>query len=490
VEPAVAIRPKRSRVSQYFSLGLDQPSLDFVDVDIVGDVSVFIDPRALRLLHSPWGNECVSLIQNFFQTVLQAIQDDRDADAQRLLRVLREPNETHLGFSRDRARGRALGKESARDVWRTLSRSEAARSGLLEDLEDTILMVEGIAADIVSDITCNIIRAPLIEYTNHACATYGIPMREEVDSGPLWDPGERNWYSEFRSLPVVSGKKLLLVPKVIIRRKMDYDPDEYYRHYLLEELKEIELNSNSELVQLLKDGRRRVTKKDLEKKYGRGKAVIVRETLRHPEVLRRYRADKRRAVRPPLTHTQIADAEGTALPDWDHLLQDLESVRPGNADAHRYEKAIQALLIALFYPALANPESQVEIHEGRKRIDITFTNVATQGFFSWVAAHYAAGQVFVECKNYGGEIGNPELDQLAGRFSPSRGQVGLLVCREFKDKGLFLKRCRDTALDQRGYIIALDDDDLSELMKERRDDDAPDATGFGLLMKRFKKLVR
>lgn len=78
------------------------------------------------------------------------------------MRVLREPNETHLGLSAGRSKGRALGTELARDVWKALSQSEAAKSGLLRDLEDTILMVEGISVDIVSDMTTNIIRGPLI----------------------------------------------------------------------------------------------------------------------------------------------------------------------------------------------------------------------------------------------------------------------------------------------------------------------------------------
>jgi hypothetical protein len=79
-----------------------------------------------------------------------------------LLRALREPNETHLGLSKGRSRGHALGNESAHDVWSALSRSEAAKSGLLKDLEDTVLMIEGISVDIVSDMTTNIIRGPLI----------------------------------------------------------------------------------------------------------------------------------------------------------------------------------------------------------------------------------------------------------------------------------------------------------------------------------------
>lgn len=94
------------RVSEVFKLGRTQPTLDFVDVNVRGDVPVFVDPRALRLLHSAWADECVSLVQNFFQTVLEAIRAGDDDAARNLLGVLREPNETHLGLSRGRARGR------------------------------------------------------------------------------------------------------------------------------------------------------------------------------------------------------------------------------------------------------------------------------------------------------------------------------------------------------------------------------------------------
>lgn len=475
------------RVSESFGLGRTQPTLDFVDVDVAGDLPVFVDPRALRLLPNEWGAECVSLIQNFFRTVLTAISERRDDDAQILLRSLREPNETHLGLSRGRARGRALGWESARDVWEALSRSQAVRSGLLEDLEDTILMVEGIAADIVSDIATNIIREPLIRYTQEVCVTYNIPLTPGVDSGPLWSPDRSEWQSEFVSLPVANGNKLLLVPKALVRRRMDYDADEYYRHYLLEYLQEQELSANTELVQLLKNGGRRVTKKALEEKYGRGKATIVRETLRHPEILDRYRADKRRVIRPPLEHGELAEEENTQPPDWAALLQAVREVPRGRDDADRFHSAVEKLLAALCYPSLVNPQSEFPIHEGRKRIDITLTNVATVGFFCWLAQHYAAPHVFVECKNYTGDPTNPELDQLAGRFSPSRGQFGMLVCRTLENKDLFLTRCRDTAQDNRGFIVPLDDDDLSVLVQHRTRLDEPLA--HKLLKSRFDRLI-
>lgn len=475
------------RISEYYKVGRSQPTLDFVDVDISGDTPVFIDPRALRLLPSNWGDECVSLIQSFFRTVLTAIHESKHTEARRLLRVLREPNETHLGLSRGRARGRGLGRESARDLWKALSGSEAVKSGLLEDLEDTILMVEGISSDIISDITTNIIRKPLIEYTQNMSSYYGISLIPDVASGALWNPIRKEWFSEYVQLPLTRTGKLLLVPKVIVRAKMDYDVDEYYRHYILEHLQEFELAANTELVQLLKNGGRRVTKKDLEEKYGKGKGMVVELTRKHPEILDSYRSDKRGNYQPPLSHFELASSDGTPPPDWNEILRAVTDVPKGREHFSKYESVIEGLLTALFYPALSNPQVQVEIHEGRKRIDITYTNVATSGFFSWLGKHYSAPHVFVECKNYVGDVGNPELDQLAGRFSPSRGQFGLLVCRGFSDKELFMKRCIDTAKDNRGFIIPIDDSDLTQIMNERKNEFSEPQ--FISLKERFDRLV-
>ena len=161
---------------------------------------------------------------------------------------------------------------------------------------------------------------------------------------------------------------------------MDYDVDEYYRHYLLEHLKEVELSANSELVRLLKSGKRRVTKKDVIEKYGQGKKMIVRETLRNPQILEQYRRKKRK-TKPPLAHHELADAEGTDPPYWDSLLSNVLAIKPGTAGAKDYENAIEQVLTALFYPALTSPVSQRRLHEGRKIVDITYSNVAEKGFF-------------------------------------------------------------------------------------------------------------
>ena len=110
-----------------------------------------------------------------------------------------------------------------------------------------------------------------------------------------------------------------------------------------------------------------------------------------------------------------------------------------------------------------------QIHSGRKRIDVTFDNGATGGFFSALAnqSRIPCRYVFGECKNYGRDVGNPEVDQLSGRFSINSGQFGLLLCRSVENMDLLLERCRDTLRDGRGLIIPLVDDDLVDGLRER-----------------------
>ncbi len=471
------------RVTAHFGLAKTQPEVDFVDVDLATDVRIFVDPRALRRFNTPWGQECVALIQDFFRRVLRSIHEGDDETAVGLLRMLREPNETHLGFSTGQARGRGLGSQSARDVGNALKDSEAAKSGLLQDLEDTVLMVPGVASDIVSDIATNVIRQPLIRYTQEASEWYGIPVTSGVASGPMWDPQAEEWFEDYVDLPIVDNRRLLLVPKSIVRRRMDFDVGEYYRHFILPALQARELEATTELVRLV--GKvPHVTKSDLIKKYGQGKQVAIDFTLETPELLETYRASKAGRITPPLNHEGVAAYVGVDTPDWDTLLQAVTSLPPGPECSDRYHRSVEALLTAVFYPALSFPRIEERLHSGRKRIDISYANIAEQGFFRWLGNNYPSQHVFIECKNYSADPANPEVDQLAGRFSPNRGQFGILAVRTVENRELLQSRLRDTASDDRGFIIFLDDDDLRQLVEARKRDET-----FGFLKEKFDHLI-
>jgi hypothetical protein len=478
-------------ISKYFKLGRNQATLDFLDVHVDRDIPVFVDPAALRALRTDWGHHCVSLLQSYFDTVLSAIRDENHDRAKQLLACLSERNEFHIGYSKGKSRGHALGPVSAQKIWKSLIKSKAVTTGILRDLEDTILFVDGLGPDMLSDAVCNIIRGPLIQYTQQSCLYYGIPLTKGVDSGPVWNPQKEEWQHSLIELPLTNKGTLILIPKVVARIKQTYGAQEYYRHFLMPVLQQHHKDINSSLVHVLKGkknkGQRLVFKKDLYEKYGADKLASARLTIDHPGALTNYRETKSNVPSHPIDHIAFAELENVPPPNFSALLNDVISIKPGRDQATAYEGAIEKLISALLYPSLAFPVKQQKIHNGRKRIDITYVNDAKEGFFNWLSRNYSASHIYIECKNYGKEVGNPEIDQLSSRFSPSRGQVGLLVVRSVEDKKLLLQRCKDTAVDMRGFILVLDDEDLQELIRHRGSLIFGD--GDNLLFKQFRALI-
>jgi len=157
------------KFSEFFTLNKTQAYLDFVDIPLHTDIEVFLDPVAIKSLESIWGYELSSLLQTFFEAVLSHIKNSEHDKAIELLSGLSEGNEFHLGYSKGKSQGRGFGSESAELTWKALIKSKAAKSGLLADLEDTALLIEGISTDKISDAVCNILRAPLIKYTQDMC---------------------------------------------------------------------------------------------------------------------------------------------------------------------------------------------------------------------------------------------------------------------------------------------------------------------------------
>ncbi|TGN68272.1 hypothetical protein E4L95_01940 [Paracoccus liaowanqingii] len=480
------------RVSEYYNLGRNQASLSFIDVDIKNDTKLFVNARAIRQLESDWGQHCEYLISSFFDAAIGSIKNGNDAEALEILSQLKEPNETHLGLSEGESDGRGLGPKKARHIWQSLRQSKAVKTGLLSDLEDTVLLVGGISVDILSDIVTNIIRGPLITFTQEVCEDLGIPVEEGVASGPIWNPTTKDWDEEFVNLPVADGDKLILVPKSIVRIDADYNVGKYYRSYVLEAMKRDELSRNSELVHTIKSGKKKgqrdVYKTELEKKYGsQQKAVSIKYTDEHPDVLLKYKAEHS-APTPALSHRQIAEAQGLPMPNWDQLLKAVLKCEPGRKAAYEYEDAITNLLTAVFYPVLVEPEKQSPLHGGLKRVDLRFTNYARSGFYEWLARHYSCSYVFVECKNFGEELGNPEIDQIAMRFSKDRGQFGMVVCRSVENWDKLNARCIAAAKDSHGYVIVLTDDDLKVLINECSDN-LMQTYEFPTLWRKFNQLV-
>lgn len=145
----------------------------------------------------------------------------------------------------------------------------------------------------------------------------------------------------------------------------------------------------------------------------------------------------------------------------------MQSIPSGSQYATDYHRIILGIMELIFYPHLSAPRIEQEIHDGRKRIDITFDNCAETGFFYRLLTVYRTSSMFiiVECKNYSRDIANPELDQLSDRFSPNRGCFGIATCGSIENMEVFIARCNDTAKDDGGIIIPLVDDDFVYMLE-------------------------
>ena len=214
---------------------------------------------------------------------------------------------------------------------------------------------------------------------------------------------------------------------------------------------------------MLKNGTRRVYKKDVKERHPLIKDDLAKFVTEHPEVLEQYK--KLKGAEGVLSGDHLEEGfDERALARA--LAESLSRVKTGNASASAYHKLMTGILTFIFYPDLIYPIKEREIHQGRKRVDIVFTNAARDGFFArrQISAQTRSSHVFVECKNYTYDVSNPEIDQLGGRFGHQRGFFGVLTCRKDKNPDATRDRCRDTAQDGRGYIIVLYDANISELL--------------------------
>lgn len=201
-------------------------------------------------------------------------------------------------------------------------------------------------------------------------------------------------------------------------------------------------------------------------------------------------------IQPPRStepRTFLADRElEQIVPDPPELsvgslcIEALNRLKAVRSNDHRFHRLVAFIFRRLFFPELRNQKIEEEVGTGRA--DIVMSNRAEKGFFKTVKDSYNiyCPLVFIECKNYGTEIGNPEISQLLQRMNPKRGCLGFLVYRACKNREALIKRCKD-AVQGNNYILALAGQDLIGLLDLHRRNEADSI--HDELEQRIKELV-
>jgi hypothetical protein len=211
-------------------------------------------------------------------------------------------------------------------------------------------------------------------------------------------------------------------------------------------------------------GEKYVTKKSVKERHPLIKDDLAAFVQKHPEVLDIYKSLK--GATGPLENDDFEEGFDEAA-FAEALTRRLAAISTGNTSAADYHSVAMGICTFLFFPSLIRPIKEREIHEGRKRIDIKYTNAAQSGFFLRMlqAPQTRAISVPFECKNYSKDVANPEFDQLTSRFGHQRGFFGIMLCRTLNGRERIVAASRDAANDGRGYMLVLEDIDLSSALK-------------------------
>ena len=459
------------KISKKFKLDRTQSELDFIDIDINKDMPLFIDPYRISKLSGPYIDEANSIINNYFSYLIELLSVGEYNKARLIFTHLNEVNETCLGYSKNKPRGNGMGIKKASDFFSAIVHSKAIKYGIIQSIEDIRVFVDGIDADRLSDMTSNIIRKFLIEYTQNQCKLFNIPLTSGVASGMYWDVNSRSWKQEYTDMLVINNKKYLLVPKIFVTYGDRINAGDYYNQFVLDFLQSENIRNQSEIVQYRKGEKNRgqpfVTKKDIHEKQLKSeisndglKEWLAGFTRAHSRVFLNFKEKS-------FSRMKDVDFDEDRAKIADYLIQKLKSIKKGVENASEYQLTIMCILEFIYYPSISNPQMEREINDGRKRIDIFFNNTSNKGFFYDLFEKYniPANFIIAECKNYSTDVKNPEIDQLIGRFSKHRGKFGLSLSRSCLNKVLLYKRCTDVLLDSDNLIIPLFDDDIIQMLE-------------------------
>ena len=452
------------KISEIYNLNKSQFELDFVDIDIDADMPLFLDPYFISKQEFPLAEKAYVSLKSFFDYLLLMLKSGEKERAKEIFGYLGESNEICLGLSKGNPAGKGMGPTDADRIFKNLIESKAFETGLMEDIEDCRIFVPNVDKDKVSDMTSNIIKRQLIDYTQEQCRLCGIPLTSGVSTGFYWDSKSKTWENDFSDMLVIDSKKIILVPKRIVSFSKEYAGEKYQQNFVLTFLQNENLKLQTALVKQRKDKSQYVTKKDIVDSLGLtgvDKEWLADFTMRHPDVFADFKKKTIDKIK-PISNEELASGRVSDIICY--LKQRLINIPAGSQNATEYHHTILGIMELLFYPKLAMPRIEQEIHEGRKRIDIVFDNCAESGFFKRLLDDMPCRFIMVECKNYSKDIKNPELDQISGRFSPNRGKFGISACRRIDDFDLYMKRCTDTYNDDRGLIIPLTDADFIHML--------------------------
>ncbi len=260
--------------SRYFKITRG-PGDDWFDTILNADTKLFVDPfLVFKDKSTLWQAAYQNVIKHFdraFLLIAQGNQKPESLAYQKALHLLGfpEPRELCLGYTAKGSQGAGTGRGFAEAI------AEAIVSAIERGLEhprhfeELGILNQGIGADRISDITCTILKADLIEYTRAVAAKHGIPVSRHRLIAAGFDTQRLRWETRDVEVPTnpFSDRPLLFVPAHFLRELPTLNADDWWDSWENEQLRQ---DVNYEIM-------------------GRvDKATIVATARQHPEAVRAW----------------------------------------------------------------------------------------------------------------------------------------------------------------------------------------------------------
>lgn len=280
------------RFTQKF--GITDPNPEFFDINIFGDTQLFVDPYCISQTPSITGRMAQKTIHFFMKELLDAIKNQNDHRSEYLCSKFNEPNGTRLGYSKIKMDGAGAGGVLASLFLEQLKKiRHLISNGIFNHLEECGLMCDNLRHDRISDITIDIIKQPLIEFTQQQCREYGIPMRKTNSKLSYFCVSAGLWRESYFELPHIdnSDEFLILIPRTFIPKVPTYNPMYFYTNTAQEHFKRDAIFNNDSCVSTDRKGNIQVLSKDLRAtdQYKPNKENIKRSIMENPQLLIKFR---------------------------------------------------------------------------------------------------------------------------------------------------------------------------------------------------------
>lgn len=432
---------------------ISQFEVDFVIPRVGKDLPIGIDPFLLFKSREPQLSELHELLLGAFNKGIKFISDG-DLDKAKLLFDFPEVEEVGLGYSEKGKKGSGVGTYLSQLIIETLVDSPALQERGVRHIEEMQLVSLGIGPDRISDITANLLKEYLIEYTQKQCKLWDIPLAVGVPVNHIFDFESYTWRDDYYDLPIspVDSSPILFVPRRIVRTLPWINYQDFFRMEFSAYLRAKRVKGRLAEKSSSQNQQKKISKKQ-----------AVSEARNNIERIERYvttKESKREEAQPSLSYLDVS----SLVKESAQLKSKLSQMEPGTRDASKYQRVVLEVLNFLFNPELIDGETEVGTVDGTERRDIIFTNDSDGSFWSYIRTEHSSIFIMFEVKN-AKKLNNLYFNQVATYLGDRLGRLGFIVTRntleEAQEKKAF-SIYNDS--NPRKVILTLSDNDLCNMI--------------------------